>query len=74
MHPLTEQRDIDQRTNVFTMGRTALVLLSDGSTDPDAFRGPAELFAVVSKACHADPDQRFDSLQAFRQAWSEARG
>ena len=38
---------IDQRTSVFTMGRTVLVLLSDGTTSPDAFRGPPALLEVA---------------------------
>jgi len=30
---------IDERTNVFVMGRTALVFLSDGTLNAEAFRG-----------------------------------
>lgn len=42
---------IDERTNVFVMGRTALVLLSDGTLDAEAFRGSRALFQVVARAC-----------------------
>jgi serine/threonine-protein kinase len=64
---------IDQRSNVFTMGRAAFLFLSDGSTDSFPFRGTPELFDVVSIACQPDPDCRFDSLHTFYQAWSQAR-
>jgi serine/threonine protein kinase len=64
---------IDERTNVFTMGRTALIFLSDGTLTADMFRGSRTLFAVVARACHPDRDQRFDSLAAFYRAWQAAR-
>jgi serine/threonine-protein kinase len=64
---------IDQRTNVFTMGRTALVFLSDGTLDLSAFRGSRALFGVVAKACSPDRAERFESLAAFYRAWQAAR-
>ena len=64
---------IDQRTSVFTLGRTVLVLLSDGSTRPEAFRGPPALFEVAKRACRAAPDQRYSSLPDFCTAWRAAR-
>jgi serine/threonine protein kinase, bacterial len=63
---------IDERTTVFTMGRTALVFLSDGSLAAEVFRGSRALFAVVAKACHPDRAQRFDSLAAFYAVWRAA--
>jgi serine/threonine-protein kinase len=60
---------IDERTTVFTMGRTALVLLSDGSLDPRAFRGPPSLYEVAARACEPERDRRYESLAAFYQAW-----
>ena len=65
---------IDQRTNVFVMGRTALLLLSDGTRNPDAFRGPPAAFDVASRACEADRSQRYDSLGTFYDAWQTAVG
>src|SRR5262249_53158182 len=41
---------IDERTNVFTMGRAALVFLSAGSLDADSFRGSQALFVSAAKA------------------------
>jgi serine/threonine protein kinase len=64
---------IDQRTNVFTMGRTALVFLSDGTLTADRFRGSPACLAVVARACHPDRAQRFESLAAFYRTWQAAR-
>jgi len=60
---------IDQRTTVFTMGRTALVYLSGGALDRAAFRGPGALFDVVARACDPAPDKRFDLIADFAAAW-----
>ena len=64
---------IDERTTVFTMGRTALLYLSDGTLTPEKFCGSPALFEVVARACDPDPAQRFDSLAAFERAWRAAR-
>jgi serine/threonine-protein kinase len=64
---------IDERTNVFVLGRTALVFLSDGTLTPGAFRGTPALFQVVAKACHPAPVRRFGSVGQFCRAWHDAR-
>ena len=64
---------IDERTNVFTMGRTAIVLLSDGTLERSPFRGSDALYEVICRACHKDRSRRFDSMAAFHRAWWEAR-
>ena len=64
---------IDQRTTVFTMGRTALVLLSDGTLDRDTFRGSGALYEVICQACAETPSHRFQSMTAFYTAWRDAR-
>jgi serine/threonine-protein kinase len=64
---------IDERTNVFVMGRTALVFLSDGALSADAFRGTRALFEVVAGACEPERSRRFDSMAAFYKAWRAAR-
>jgi serine/threonine-protein kinase len=64
---------IDERTTVFVMGRTALVFLSDGALNADAFRGPRALFDVVVRACDPERSLRYDSLAAFYHAWRAAR-
>jgi serine/threonine-protein kinase len=64
---------IDEQTTLFTMGRTALVFLSDGTLDPSAFRGPRALFDVVARACEPERSRRFDTLAAFESAWRAVR-
>jgi serine/threonine-protein kinase len=64
---------IDQRTTVFTMGRTAAVFLSDGTLERPPFRGSDALYEVVCHACRSQRIERFDSVAAFYAAWGEAR-
>jgi serine/threonine protein kinase len=63
---------IDERTTVFTMGRTALVFLSDGALDAGIFRGSRALFDVVARACTADRAKRFETPADFYHAWQAA--
>ena len=60
---------IDRRTNVFTMGRTAANLLSDGTLDRSAFRGSDERYEVVRKACSEERSKRYASVGDFYAAW-----
>lgn len=64
---------IDERTTVFTMGRTIAVFLSDGTTERACFRGSDELFEVMCKACQRDREKRFQSMEEFHEAWVKAR-
>ena len=63
---------IDERTNVFTMGRTAANLLSDGTLDRSAFRGSDERYEVVRKACSGERRERHASVGDFYAAWLTA--
>ncbi len=63
---------IDEQTTVFVMGRTALVFLSDGTLNREAFRGSDALFEVAVRACDPERSHRFDSLAAFYTAWRKA--
>jgi len=65
---------LDERTTVHVMGRTALVLLSNGTVDATCFRGPRALFEVAQRACASDPRQRFPTMRAFHDAWISACG
>jgi len=56
---------IDERTTVFTMGRTAFVLLGA----PEAFRGSPRHLEVATRACQPDRSARYDSVAAFAAAW-----
>jgi serine/threonine-protein kinase len=64
---------IDERTNVFTMGRAAAVLLSDGTLERLPFRGSDALYDIIRRACSPDRSQRFGSMAEFCAAWRAAR-
>lgn len=64
---------IDERTTVFTMGRTAAVFLSDGTLERLPFRGSDALYDIIRRACREDRRERFPSLAEFCDAWREAR-
>jgi serine/threonine-protein kinase len=64
---------IDERSNVYTMGRTAAVLLSDGTVERPPFRGSGPMHDVVRRACSSDRARRFDSMASFYAAWQIAR-
>ena len=64
---------IDERTTVFTMGRTAAVLLSNGTLERHPFRGSDALYEVVRRACRDDPRDRYDSIGGFFAAWRDTR-
>ena len=63
---------VDERTTVFTLGRTVANLLSDGTLARSAFRGSDAQFEVVSRACQTSREQRFASVADFCAAWLEA--
>jgi len=54
---------IDERTTVFTMGRTVAQFLSLGTP---------ELVALIARACAPDPAARFQTLAEFYGAWAAA--
>jgi serine/threonine-protein kinase len=58
---------IDERTSVYTLGRTALVLLSDGTEQ--AFRGSPARLEVVRRATQPDRDRRYASVADLDDAW-----
>ena len=64
---------IDERTSVFTMGRTAAVLLSQGALVRGPFRGNDRQFEAIRRACREDPDERFGTVADFVSAWTDAR-
>jgi len=64
---------IDQRTNVFTLGRTAAVLLSDGDENSPAWRGTDAMRAIVERAASPRPEDRFPSVAALVEAWDQAK-
>ena len=60
---------IDERTTVFTMGRTVAALLSDGSLDRKPFRGNDAQYEIMVRACRERPDDRFQSVGELCDAW-----
>lgn len=65
---------IDERTNVFMLGRTAFVLLANNSDSQDDWKGNDALWHVAKKATHPDKLSRYQSVQAFVSAWNAAIG
>jgi serine/threonine protein kinase len=66
---------IGERTTVFTLGRTAFVLLSAGSrgeTDPHLWRAGPDLYRVALRATAPDPASRFGSVAELAAAWRGA--
>ncbi len=63
---------IDERTTVFTLGRTAAVLLSDDSLRRKPFRGNEAQYDIMLSACRHNPNDRFKTVAEFRDAWLAA--
>jgi serine/threonine-protein kinase len=60
---------VDEATNAFVMGRLAFLLLADGTTDRDAFRGTDAMFDVVTTACQEDPNRSLSVNRCLCHAW-----
>jgi hypothetical protein len=60
---------IDERTTVYTLGRTMSVLLSDGTLERTPFRGDDGRFATMLRAADPAPERRFPSIAALDAAW-----
>jgi serine/threonine-protein kinase len=56
---------IDGRTNVYTLGRLAHVLLGDHGGNESAWCGPPEALDVVRRATHPNRDARIGSVSQF---------
>lgn len=65
---------IDQATNVFTLGRMAVLLLGDGRPTFDAWRGTEAIKAVLLRATDPDRAARYPTVRAFVDAWRTAAG
>ena len=65
---------IDQVSNVYTLGRTAVALLGSGQLSGPAWRGSPALQAVVSRATSADRASRQQSVRRFVAEWAVAKG
>jgi serine/threonine protein kinase, bacterial len=66
--------EIDEVTNVYTMGATAFALLGDAHDRSFArWDAGVALYAVACKAVSPERTQRYPSLAAFQHAWNAAR-
>ncbi|WDH96911.1 serine/threonine protein kinase [Paenibacillus urinalis] len=65
--------EIDSRTNVYTMGATAFVLLG-GELDRsfEIWDASEALYKVARKATSQDSHERYSSVKEFYKAWNEA--
>ncbi|MYA72918.1 serine/threonine protein kinase [Candidatus Poribacteria bacterium] len=63
---------IDERTNVFMLGRTAFVLLANNSDSRNDWKGNDALWHVAKKATNVDKRLRYPSVQEFASAWHAA--
>jgi hypothetical protein len=59
---------VDERTTVYTLGRTALILMDEGDTE-QAFRGTSAQRDVLARAASPDPAQRYGTVAQFINAW-----
>jgi serine/threonine-protein kinase len=65
---------LDEVTNVFLMGATAFALLGDASDKTlQKWNAGKELFAVAEKAVSKDRENRYQSINEFIIAWTNAR-
>ncbi|MGD2077904.1 MAG: serine/threonine protein kinase, partial [Chloroflexota bacterium] len=64
---------IDQVTSVYTLGRTAVILLGDGQLDGSGWRGSPALQAVIARATSVDRAARQQSVAQFVAEWMIAR-
>ena len=62
----------DDRSTVFQLGRTAQVLLDTGDMT-GSWRAAPRLAAVAERATAGDPQDRYESVADFIDAWQHAR-
>jgi serine/threonine-protein kinase len=64
---------IDERTTVHTLGRLVWHFGTRLTERAEDFCGPASLARVVQQACRPRPEDRYDSVASFAQAWTDGR-
>lgn len=64
---------IDERTTVYSLGRTAVVFLSDGTLSRQPFKGSDQVYDVITRACAELPEDRYTTMMGFYTAWCAAR-
>lgn len=64
---------INERTTVFNLARTAMVLLDEGDLD-GRFRGSPDAAGVLKRATDPDPDRRHPTVRQFVADWRASVG
>jgi len=65
---------IDQVTNVFALGRTAVLLLGDGAGSMGSWKGTGVMKEVIMRATALERATRHQSVREFVEAWRSAVG
>ncbi|MBQ8967495.1 serine/threonine protein kinase [Ruminococcus sp.] len=60
---------LDEMTNVFTLGQTGFSIFTDSSYDPAAFPLGKGCYDVLMKAVSPEREKRFGSIAEFEAAW-----
>ena len=63
---------IDERTNVFMLGRTAFVLLANNSDSRNDWKASEDMWQVAKRATNTDKQLRYQSVKEFVSAWHAA--
>ena len=63
------EADIDEITNVYTLGATAFALFGEYNRTRDKWQLNDKLFAVVEKAVSDDRSSRQQSIKQLREEW-----
>ena len=64
--------DIDEVTNVFTLGQTAFSLFTDSDRDPARWPLSKDSYAVLLRATEPARERRHPSIAEFKRAWEAA--
>lgn len=64
---------LDEITNVYTMGATAFLLLTDCDRSPEAWPLDTRLYDVVKKAVNDVRSQRQQSVRQLMEEWVEVK-
>jgi serine/threonine-protein kinase len=65
---------LDEVTNVYTMGATAFMLLTEYDRSPEAWKLSPKLYAVIKKAVSDKKDERQQSITQLITEWNHAKG
>ena len=64
--------ELDEVTNVFTLGKTGFSLFTDSNEDAGAFPLDMRYYDILRKAVSEKREDRYPSVAAFESAWQKA--